>query len=152
MGYGNVTHPRQDRQHHGGEYCQGQPSPPVLKEEESQYPDQQQHITQEGDYESGEEFTQFVGVAVDSFYHLARGVVVVERHIQRQAVLREVGPECVCGSPTDAATHVRGQNAENLLHDRYDGEEHTGPDQPADWTSDHSLVDEISDYLRVNEL
>ena len=152
VGHGQVAHARQDRQHHGGERGQRQPRSPVFAEEQGQYPGQQQHVTEEIDYEAGEEAAKLVGVAVDSLDHLTGRMVIVEGHVERQAVLPEIGPERVGSGPTDPSARVRGQHVDELLHDRYDGEERGGGDQSADGASGKRLVYEVPDYLRVDEL
>ena len=64
----------------------------------------------------------------------------------------EIGPERVGSGPTDSSAHVGGQHVDELLHDRYDGEERGGGDQSADGASGQGLVYEVPDYLRVDEL
>ena len=152
VGHGQVAHPGQDSQHHGAERGQGQPRSPVLSEEQHQYSDQQQNVAEEADDEGREESAQLVGVAVDSLDHLARRMLVVEGHVERQAVLREIGPESVGGGPADAAARVRRQHVDELLGNRDDREERGGAYQPADRAAGESFVDEVADYLRAEEL
>ena len=128
------------------------PRSPVLAEEEGQYPGQQQHVTEKIDDEGGEEPAELVGVAVDSLDHLPWRMVIVEGHVERQAVLPEIAPERVGSGPTHPSAGVRGQHVDELLHDRYDGEEPSGGYKPADGASGQGLVYEVPDYLWVDEL
>ena len=67
-------------------------------------------------------------------------------------MLCQIGPECVSGSPTDAAAGVGGKYVDGLLRERDDGEERSRADQPADGTAGKCLVDEEPDYLGIDEL
>ena len=67
-------------------------------------------------------------------------------------MLRQVSPERVSRSPTDAAAGVGGEYVDNLLQESDRGEQRGRTDQPADWTAGNSLVDEVPDYLGVDEL
>ena len=99
MGHGQIAHAVQRQQGHGGEEGEGQPGAPVLAEQGHQDPDQQQAVADQGHHELREEGGHLGHIAVDALDQLAGGVVVVETHIQVQAVPGQLGAQGVGRRP-----------------------------------------------------
>ena len=142
---------------HGGEGDDGErgeaeSDPRVLTPQEGEDADDEEHVGDDSDDERGEEVRQGCDVAVDAFDHLARGVFLVEAHVEVEDVGRQVGAELVGGGPPDVLGEPGGDDGEALVGHR-DAHEPQGDrhQRPSGFTVD-GAVEESADELRVDEL
>jgi hypothetical protein len=76
----------QNKEHQGGERAKDGTHPPVLHDQGDKRAQEQQEIAEQLDHELGKEGDKLGHVAVDALDQLSGAALVVEAHIETQAV------------------------------------------------------------------
>ena len=103
------------------------------------------------DGKRGEEVPQVVHVAVNALDHFARRVLVMERHVQPQAVPGQVRAQGVGRGPGDALAEVGGEHRNNLLTQCHPTEQQRQRHERSKPLARLSGVNEAAENLRCDQ-
>ena len=114
--HGNGAQGRQTKEGDHGVHRHGDTHAPVHGEvEHAKYADEKQQTANNPDGEFGEEIGQVADVAVDTFDHLPGRALVVECHIEAQAVHGQVFAQLVRRRPGQFFADIASEDSKNLL-------------------------------------
>ena len=152
MGRGDVAHPPPCRQGDCGKEGKRDADAPVLAVQQDQHADEQQSVSEQLEHQERKEIRERVHVPVDALDHLARGVRVVERHIEPQAVVGQVGAQFVGRPPAHVLAEIGRRDGGRLLQQGHAEKEQCRPQKCLRGGAALCRVDELARDLRIEEL
>ncbi len=137
---------------HGSKGSKGQACAPIFAEQRDQDAEQQKQVAQQDDHELREEFGHLGDITVDALDHFARGVVVVEAHIQVKAVPGQLSAQGIGRGPGDIFAHVGDPDCHHLLDEGDADKQQRRDHQAVERAVPQGGVDKIAHDLRVDHL
>jgi hypothetical protein len=126
--------------------------PPILAEQQHQDAQRQQNIARQMNDEAGEKVRKRIHVAVHPFDQRTGRLLLVERHIERQAVLGQIRAQPVGRGPPKILAVVRRNDGHGLLHER-ERDEQSGCDIERPETAlTLGGIDKVTNNLRIHQL
>ena len=98
--HSQVAQTQQHKQRDHDEQAYRRADPQIFTEQHRHHANQQKAVAEDLDDKLGEKAGHCIDVAVNALYHFAGRMLLVEREIQAQAVLRQVPSQSVGRSPT----------------------------------------------------